>query len=96
MSYVDSTVISLPAVTICLDKKSVIKPDMKHGIEINNLTIQDQFKALYDFESLFIKCMVKAKIFKILNEQNYKNLFDTNYINCSNISPIIKSINLDK
>ena len=107
VSYGNQSEISLPAITICTEKQNLLKPEYLDKILsesnktqnktikqiLSNMTVREQFNALYDFRQVFNLCGV----FKTKGvPPNY--LYDSSgssmepYVDCENVVPIRRSI----
>ena len=93
VTYDDISTISLPAITVCMDKTEVLKRNAfdTNGDQVSsnellaNLSIREQFERLYDFTDIFNNCSVIGTI--DLKSETHNPL-----IKCETVSSIKKSI----
>ena len=95
VKYENISKISLPAITICVDKREVITNEAKERFNFSKVTdeilakytVKDQFKMLKNYQDIF-ECYVKPSI-----------LFASNafhYIPCDYIKPFVESIDYSR
>jgi len=105
VTYDKMSLISLPAITICIDKQYMFKTEYldKNPINISDkqslntlffsLTIRQQMDILYDFEDVFkYSTLLKKKAFN----KSHSNIVSDHSINASKISKVIKSIGINR
>ena len=107
VSYENQSEISLPAITFCLDKRYLLKPEYLDQININksddegtqnmavnefvaNLTVKEQFDALYDFRETFNECIV------VQPKEISPDYLTGAFVNCEAVAPIRRLIDYDK
>ena len=90
VSYEHDQLIVLPGATVCIKKQYVVKDEYKKSSEeeilatINRMTVRDQFRALLTIDQILESCEVMKPLYMI----DVK----TPYVNCSQLSPIKRSI----
>src|SRR5437868_6070636 len=70
VNYANSSLISLPAITICFNKYEVLRNKTFNNVNNNNdlgksfenITIKDQFDQLYDYDDIISGCIVTITI----------------------------------
>ena len=109
VSYSNQSEISLPAITICTDKQNLLKPEYLSKINktqnntknetqikefLNNMTVREQFNALYDFSQVFNLCAV-FKTIGVSHNYYLKSSEGSSYepyVDCDSFVPIRRSI----
>ena len=92
VKYENISKISLPAITICMDKREVITNEAKERYNLSKVTdeilskftVEEQFSMLMEYRSIFRSCSVKSPIL-------FKGL-SSFYKSCNKITSVVVSI----
>ena len=96
VKYENISKISLPAITICMDKREVIGNEAKERYNLTEVTdeilakftVKEQFAMLMEYRSIFKSCSVKTPILFKARPSSYKS--------CNKITAIVVSLDFSR
>ena len=96
VEYENISTISMPAITICMDKREVITNEAKERYNLSEVTdealakftVEKQFQILMDYKSIFKSCFVKSPIVFRGDPSSYER--------CDDISQVVSSIDYSR